>query len=78
VMARIPPEMFSKLEGAELYHQLLEHRWFLSEQAGHDVPLAAALDSYLDTVLADAPDELLHLGEPTQELPVIEQGAISD
>ena len=32
---------------AELYSQLLEHKWYLSEQAHHDVGHQAALDDYL-------------------------------
>jgi len=59
LMARIPPALSAKLEAAELYHQLLEHRWFMSEQRRRDVSLEDALDSYVDTVLVDAPDELL-------------------
>ncbi len=55
--------MFAKLEAAELYHQLLEHRWFLSEQRGADVSLDAALDSYIADVLADAPDEIVSVGD---------------
>ncbi len=58
LIARIPPEMFAKLEAAEIYHQLLEHRWFLSENATVDVTLEQALDSYIDNVLASAPDEV--------------------
>ncbi len=58
LIARIPPELFAKLEAAEIYHQLLEHRWFLSENATVDVPLEDALDSYIDNVLASAPDEV--------------------
>ena len=58
LMARIPPELFAKLEAAEIYHQLLEHRWFLSEEARVDISLEAALDSYLADVLEHAPDEV--------------------
>jgi len=58
LIARIPPAMFAKLEAAEIYHQLLEHRWFLTETTGVDVSLGDALDSYLDNVLASAPDEV--------------------
>jgi len=58
LMARIPSELFAKLEAAEIYHQLLEHRWFLSENATVDVELEDALDSYIDDVLASAPDEV--------------------
>ena len=63
LIARIPDALFSKLEAAEIYHQLLEHRWFLSEQRGSDVALDAALDSYIADVLVDAPDEIVSVGD---------------
>lgn len=58
LMARIPPDLFAKLEAAEIYHQLLEHRWFLSEEARIDISLEEALKSYLADVLEHAPDEV--------------------
>lgn len=58
LIAQIPPELFAKLEAAEIYHQLLEHRWFLSEEAQVDITLEEALPSYIADVLAAAPDEL--------------------
>ena len=36
---------------------MLDHRWFMSEQAGHDVGLPAAVDSYVNNVLVFKPDE---------------------
>ena len=38
-IAAIPQELWGKREAAELYHELLEHRWYLSERAGRDVGL---------------------------------------
>ena len=69
LIASVPPSMFAKLEAAELYHQLLEHRWFLSEQRGADVSLQAALDSYIPDVLVNAPDEIVSItdGEASAE-----------
>ena len=57
-VARIPPELYGKRELAELFHELLDHRWYLSERAGEDVGLDAAVDSYVETVLRPAPDEV--------------------
>ena len=71
IVHAIPPEMLSKLEAAEIYHQLLEHRWFLSEEARVDIPLEKALDSYVSDVLAGAPDEQVSLSEATAEIPII-------
>lgn len=70
-VSELPEDLRTKLEPAELYHQVLEHRWFLSEQAQTDVGLEAATRSYLDTVLRYAPDELRVLDPPTLELPIV-------
>jgi hypothetical protein len=53
----IPSDLAAALEPAEIFHQLLEHRWFLSERSGHDVGAIEALTSYIDTVLPGTPDE---------------------
>jgi Domain of unknown function (DUF4032) len=61
-IASIPPELRGKRAPAELFHELLEHRWFLSERARRDVGLKKATQSYIDEVLRKAPDEKLPLG----------------
>ena len=43
VVRAIPLDLRGKLEPAEVFHQLLEHRWFMAQQAGHDIPLAEAV-----------------------------------
>lgn len=53
----IPSDLHGRLEPAEIFHQVLEHRWFLSEIAGTDVGMAAASQSYMKDVLKDLPDE---------------------
>ncbi len=47
----VPAELRGKLEPPELFHEVLEHRWFLSERAGHEVDTADAVASYVATVL---------------------------
>jgi hypothetical protein len=54
-----------KLEPAEIFHEVLEHRWFLSEQAGHEVETTEAARSYVNDVLSAKPDEKLALPTPT-------------
>jgi hypothetical protein len=68
IIGSIPPSLAGKLQGAEIFHQLLEHRWFESERLGRDVSLEEALQTYIPDVLAPAPDEHLELGTPTAEL----------
>jgi tRNA A-37 threonylcarbamoyl transferase component Bud32 len=53
----VPPDLVGKLQPAEIYHQVLEHRWFMSEAAGEDVGLGEAVTSYVRDVLTPAPDE---------------------
>jgi hypothetical protein len=47
----IPPELQGRIESAQFFHETLEHRWYLSEKAGHDVGLEYAALSYIQDVL---------------------------
>jgi tRNA A-37 threonylcarbamoyl transferase component Bud32 len=55
-VALVPPELRGKLEPAELFHEVLEHRWFLSEGAGKEVGLEDATRAYVEDVLEQRPD----------------------
>lgn len=68
VVRAIPRDLRGKLEPAEIFHQLLEHRWFLSETEKRDVPLAEALTSYINTVLRHRRDEATMINPPTGAL----------
>src|SRR5580704_7362364 len=50
-VAAVPAELRGRLEPAEVFHQVLDHRWYLSEAAGRDVGLHEAVRSYVNTVL---------------------------
>ncbi len=67
----VPRSMAAKLEPAELFHEVLEHRWYMAEQAKHDIPIADAIADYVAKVLPGKPDEKSVLGVDTVELPVI-------
>ena len=56
-IAAVPPEMRRKLEPAEIFHEVLEHRWYMSEAAGYDVSMQDAVADYVANVLANRPDE---------------------
>lgn len=66
----VPRELRAKLEPAEIFHELLEHRWYLSERAGHDTTLEATVADYVSTVLPRRPDEVAVVGVDTQEIPI--------
>jgi hypothetical protein len=65
VIRAIPKELKGKLEPAEMFHQLLDHRWYLSQNEGRDIPLAEAVSSYVDTVLRHRRDEATIIDPPT-------------
>jgi hypothetical protein len=56
-VAAVPVELWGKRDAAELFHEALEHRWYLSQQAGEDVGMTAATTAYVDDVLRHEPDE---------------------
>ena len=62
-VAAVPKELRGKLEPAELFHEVLEHRWFLSEEAGRDVGMVPAVASYVREILPTKPDERAVLGQ---------------
>ncbi len=58
----VPRDQRGKLEAAQLYHELLDHRWFMSEKAQYDVPMDQVVASYVENVLRARPDEMSLLG----------------
>jgi hypothetical protein len=58
VVAAVPDELAGRLEPAEVFHEVLEHRWFLSEQSGFDVGTWAAARSYVQHELPRTPEAL--------------------
>jgi Domain of unknown function (DUF4032)/Lipopolysaccharide kinase (Kdo/WaaP) family len=71
-LAAVPADLRTKLEDAEIFHQVLEHRWLLSERAGKDVGTEAAVADYVASVLPGASDERTVLAAPaTGESPAV-------
>jgi Domain of unknown function (DUF4032)/Lipopolysaccharide kinase (Kdo/WaaP) family len=56
-LARVPPDLAEKLHPAELFHEILEHRWYLSEEWDRDVDTFDAVDDYVETELRNRTDE---------------------
>jgi len=71
VVRAVPRELRAKLEPAEVYHEVLEHRWYLSEQRGHDVGLSEAVAGYVATVLPLKRDESSLITTETAELAAV-------
>jgi len=63
-VAAVPEKLWAALPAAEVFHQVLEHRWFLSERAGKDVGIDEAVRSYVERELPSRPAERVILDVP--------------
>ncbi len=68
VFGAIPAALAQKLEPAEIFHEVLEHRWYLSERQKRDVSLLEAVRSYVDEILINRPDEAALIGFNTESI----------
>jgi hypothetical protein len=68
VVKAIPREYSGRLEPAEVFHQVLLHRWDLAEKLGRKVPLEEAVNSYVVNVLAHRRDEEALIAPPTEAI----------
>jgi hypothetical protein len=69
----VPKELRGRMDAAQLYHELLEHRWYLSERAQRDVGLEATAESYVADVLPYVPDPAVPV-VPDPAAPAAEPG----
>ncbi len=72
VVRAIPRSMRSKLEAPEFYHEILEHKWYLSQKAGRDVTMDEAVRDYILTQLPHRRDEKSLIASETSAIPAIE------
>ena len=68
VVKAIPREYSGRLEPAEVFHQVLLHRWDLAEKLNRKVPLEEAVNSYVVNVLAHRRDEEALISPPTEAI----------
>ncbi len=78
VIEAIPPQLAEKLEPAEVFHEVLEHRWVLSESAGHEISMDYATASYMQTVLRHRPDEHAFLDSSLMGVGALDADDIDD
>lgn len=81
IVMAVPQGLRRKLAPAQIFHEVLENRWYMSEQAGADVGMDVATQAYISTVLAKKPDEKAVLGNPpgiddTVEIPIVPADAL--
>ncbi|HEX2174853.1 MAG TPA: DUF4032 domain-containing protein [Nocardioidaceae bacterium] len=56
IVRLVRPELRGKLEPAEVFHEILEHRWYLNEHSEEEIDLFEAATDYVDQVLTQKPD----------------------
>ena len=66
-IAQVPEDLWAALPAAEVFHQVLEHRWFLSERAGKDVGIDEAVKSYVQSELPLRRPERVVLEQESEE-----------
>ena len=57
VITAIPSDLTGKRDPAQVFHEVLDYRWYASQRAEHEVPLADAVQGYIADVLRRLPDE---------------------
>jgi hypothetical protein len=70
VVRSIPRDLRGRLEPAEVFHELLEHRWFMSQAEERAVSLPEATTAYINDVLRHRRDERLLINPPTSSMPL--------
>jgi hypothetical protein len=76
VVRAVPANLRRKLEPQEIFSQIIQHKWLLSEQAARDVGMGPAVQSYLTDVLAHKPDEQAVLRVEVESLSGVEAGLL--
>jgi len=78
VVQAVPRELRGRLDAAQLYHETLEHSWYVSERAGREIPMDEVVASYVDEVLRERPDEVVTLLDPADAGELAELADTSD
>ena len=59
VVTAIPPDLAGKREPAQIFHEVLDYRWYQSQRERREVPLTEAVQGYIRDVLSALPDEVI-------------------
>ncbi|ETJ97364.1 MULTISPECIES: DUF4032 domain-containing protein [Propionimicrobium] len=57
VIKSVPEKYSLKRDPAQLYHEVLDYRWYKSQNESRNVPLKEAVEGYINDVLVNLPDE---------------------
>lgn len=57
IVALLPDDLAGRIAPAEYFHEVMEHRWALSDEAGHEVDIFDAARDYVANVLPHRPPD---------------------
>lgn len=57
IVELLPDELHAKISPAEYFHEVMEHRWALSDAAGHEVDIFESARDYVENVLPHRPSD---------------------
>jgi tRNA A-37 threonylcarbamoyl transferase component Bud32 len=67
IVRLVPSDLRGKLEAAEIFHEILEHRWYLNEGAEEELDLFDAARDYVEQILTKKPDTEMTPPPPPDE-----------
>ncbi len=59
VVNMVPADLADKRDPAQVYHEVLDYRWYMSQREKREVPLTEAMRGYIKDVLRNLPDEVM-------------------
>ncbi len=59
VITAIPSHLAGKRDPAQIFHEVLDYRWYASQREWREVPLERAVEGYIHDVLTALPDEVM-------------------
>ncbi|MEN9740091.1 MAG: hypothetical protein RLZ72_357 [Actinomycetota bacterium] len=70
VIEAVPEELRGKLDPPQIFHEVLEHKWYLARQRGTDVALMDAAKAYFTDILSHRRDEDVLVNPPTTTIAI--------
>ena len=70
VIESVPEDLRGKLDPPQIFHEVLEHKWYLARQRGVDVSLMDAAAAYFADILSHRRDEEVIVSPPTTTIAI--------
>ncbi|MDR0847976.1 MAG: DUF4032 domain-containing protein [Propionibacteriaceae bacterium] len=74
VMQQVPEELRAKREPAQIFHEVLDYRWYKAQRESRSIPIVEAAKGYVHDVLQGLPDEAL---SSDALVPVTDKGLVN-